>query len=163
MFSSHVDTSMTTLHEKSLKVIEKTTNLEDPYLEFYNSVWPQFYTIGKVFLLAKTFSMTLKSKNAYKYPKYEFFYVYASFLKETHVHMRVAIYNSHVCLKYMTFYIATHVYLLMYATVVSATSVRLLKMSKKYVFWNSGSLGSYATDSFNCNYFVFEPNSSLSI
>ena len=77
--------------------------------------------------------------------------------------MQISLYNTHVHLKYMNFYIATHLYLLMYATVVSATHVRLLKMSKKYIFWNSGSLGSYATDSFSCNYFVFDPNSSLSI
>ena len=95
--------------------------------------------------------------------KMTFFDVYASFLKETRICTRLAIYNTHVCLKYVTFYIVTHVYLLVYATVVSATRVHLLKMSKKYVFLNSGSLGSYATDSFSCNYFVFDPNSSLSI
>ena len=82
------------------------------------------------------------------------------FLKETHVCMRVAIYNSRMHLKYMTFYIETRVYLLVYATIVSATQVHLLKMSKNYMFWNSGSLGSYATNSFNCNYFVFNPNTS---
>ena len=62
------------------------------------------------------------------------FYVYMNFLKETHVRMRVAIYNSRVLLKYVTFCIATHVYLLVYATVVSATRVRLLKMSKNTYF-----------------------------
>ena len=83
--------------------------------------------------------------------------MYVSFLKATRVCTRVAIYNSRVCLKYVTFYIETHVYLLMYVIVVSATRVRLLKMSKKYEFLKFGSLGSYATHSFSCNYFVFDP------
>ena len=60
--------------------------------------------------------------------------MYVTFLKETRVHTRVAIYNSRVCLKYVTFYIATHVYLLVYATVVSVTRVCLLKMSKNTSF-----------------------------
>ena len=57
--------------------------------------------------------------------------------EETRVRMQVAIYNSHVHLKYMNFYIATHVYLLVYAIVVSTTRVRLLKMSKNmnFEFW----------------------------
>ena len=63
----------------------------------------------------------------------------------------------------MNFFFETRVYLLLYATIVSATPVRLLKMSKKYEFWILGSLGSYPTDSFSCNYFVFAPNSSLNI
>ena len=50
-----------------------------------------------------------------------FFYAYAGFLKGVH-------------LKYVTLCIATHVYLLVYATVVSATHVRLLKMSKNTYF-----------------------------
>ena len=54
--------------------------------------------------------------------------------KETRVRTRVAIYNSRVRLKYTNFYIATHIYLLVYVTVVSETRVRLLKMSKKYIF-----------------------------
>ena len=83
-----------------------------------------------------------------------------SFLKETHVRTRVSIYNSRVCLKYVTFCIETHVYLIVYVTVVSVTHVRLLKMSKNTYL---GSLGSYANDSFNCNYFVFDPKYSLSI
>ena len=58
--------------------------------------------------------------------KNEYFYVYASFLKEICVRTQVAIYNIHVRLKYTTFCIATHVYLLVYATVVSATHVRLV-------------------------------------
>ena len=62
------------------------------------------------------------------------FYVYMTFLRETRVRMRVAIYNSRVCLKYVNLYIETHVYLLVYATVVSATRVRLQKMSKKTYF-----------------------------
>ena len=66
--------------------------------------------------------------------KMSFFYVYTSLLKETHVRTRVAIYNSRVRLKYTTFCIATHVYLLVYVIVVFATCVCLLKMSKKYEF-----------------------------
>ena len=143
-----------------MKVTEKTPNLEDPYIEFSNSIWTCLYMFGKVFLLANHFQKTTKSKNAQKYPKNEFFDVYVSFLKETCVRMRISLYNSHVRLKYATFCIATHIYLLVYVTVVSAIGVRLPKMQKKYVFWNPGSLGSYATDSFSCNYFVFNPNSS---
>ena len=57
-----------------------------------------------------------------------FFYVYVSFLKETRVRTRLAIYNTRVRIKYVTFYIATRVYLLVYMTVVSGTRVRLLKL-----------------------------------
>ena len=92
--------------------------------------------------------------------KMSFFYVYAGFLKETRICMWISIYNTRVRLKYVTLYIATYTYLLVYMTFVFETHVRLLKMSKKYVFWNLSSLGSYATDSFSCNYFVFDPNSS---
>ena len=66
--------------------------------------------------------------------KMVFFVVYAGFLKETHVCTRLAIYNTHVCLKYVTFCIATYVYLLMYVTVVSVTHIHLLKMSKNTYF-----------------------------
>ena len=114
-----------------MKVIEKTPKLEDWYLELCNSVWPQLYTVGNIFLFAKTFQKTPKSEHAQKYPKNEFFDVYASFLKETHVHTRLAIYNTRVHLKYVTFCIDTRVYLLTYETVVSATRVCLLKMSNK--------------------------------
>ena len=125
----HDDTSW-----KSLKVTEKTPILEDTYLEFCTSIWPHIYTVGKVSVLAKIFWNIVKSENSQKYPKNEFVYVYVSFIKETCIRMRVAIYNSHVCLKYATFWIAAHVYLLVYATVVSATHVRLLKMSKNTYF-----------------------------
>ena len=85
-------------------------------------------------MLAKAIWKTPKSENAQKYPKNELFDVYMSFLNETHVRTRVAIYNSHVHIKYVTLCIATLVYLLVYATVVSTTRLRLLKMSKQYVF-----------------------------
>ena len=111
-----------------MKVTEKTPNLEESYLELCNSVWPHICTVGKVFVSTKTFQKTPKSKNAQKYPKNEFFDVYVSFLKETRVRMRLSLYNSHVRLKYATFCIATHIYLLVYAIVDSATRVRLLKM-----------------------------------
>ena len=63
-----------------------------------------------------------------------FFYVYVSCLKENRVCYTLAIYNTHVCLKYVTFCIETHVYLLLYTTVVSAIRVHLLKMSKNTYF-----------------------------
>ena len=160
MFSSHVDTSMTTLHEKSLKVTEKTPNLEDPYIELYNFVWPHLYAIAKIFQLSKTFQQTWKSENSQKYPKNEFLICTWLSIKETRICTRVAIYNSHIHLKYMNFLHCNPCVILVYATIVSATRVRLLKMSKKYEFWILGSLGSYATNSFNCNYFVFAPISS---
>ena len=174
MFSSHVDTSMTTLHEKSLKVTEKTPNLEDPYLEFCNSIWPHLCTVGKIFLLAKTFQKTPKSENAQKYHKNEFFVCTRLSLKETRVRtrlalyntrvrMRVAIYNSHVRLMYMNFCIGI---LRMPPCVHDCCFCNPRtppKNVKKHVFWISGSLGSYATDSFSFKYFVFTPNSSLSI
>ena len=46
----HDDTS-----RKSLKVTEKKPKLEEPYVEFYNYVLPNLYTVGKVVQLAKTF------------------------------------------------------------------------------------------------------------
>ena len=49
-------------------------------------------------------------------------------LKETRVRTRVAIYNSRVRLKYVTFMHCNPHVLFMYVTVVSATCVRLLKM-----------------------------------
>ena len=64
-----------------MKVTENRPNLEDPYIEFCNSVWPHLYTIEKILQLAKTFRKTPKFENAQKYPKNEFFDVYKSFLK----------------------------------------------------------------------------------
>ena len=65
--------------------------------------------------------------------KVSFFVCTRLSLRKTRVRTRVAIYNSHVHLKYVTFGLETHVYLLVYVTVVSTTRVCLLKMSKKYV------------------------------
>ena len=62
-----------------MKVTEKTPNLEDPYLELCNSIWPHLYTIGKVSELAKTFLKTPKSENFYKYPKNEIFWCICEF------------------------------------------------------------------------------------
>ena len=59
-------------NDTSLKVTKKTPNLEDPYLEFCNFVWPHLCIVGKIFLLAKTFQKTPKSENAQKCPKNEF-------------------------------------------------------------------------------------------
>ena len=56
----------------SWKVTEKTPNLEDPYIEFCNSIWPHLYTVGNIFLLAKHFQKTPKSENAQKCPKMSF-------------------------------------------------------------------------------------------
>ena len=42
------------------------------------------------------------SENSQKYPKNEFFYVYVSFLKETHVITRLSIYNTRVRLQKMS-------------------------------------------------------------
>ena len=64
----HDDTSW-----KSLKFTEKTPNLEDPYIAFCKSVWPHIYTVGKVFLLVKTFQKTPKYENSQKYLKNAFF------------------------------------------------------------------------------------------
>ena len=106
--------------DTSWKSLKKKPNLEDPYLEFCHFVWPHIYTVGKIFLLAKTFQKTPKTENAQKYPKSEFLMCTQISLKETHVRTWVAIYNSRVCLKYATFYIATY--------------VCLLKMSKNMYF-----------------------------
>ena len=159
MILSHVDTSMTTLHESHWK----TPNLEDLYLDFCNSVWPHLYTVGNIFQLAKTFQKTPKSKNAQKCLKNEFFlYTWLS-LKETRVwHTTCQLYNPRVLL-YVTFCTRNMRVFFVYATMVFSNPRMPLKTVKKHAFWNSGSLGSYATDSFSCNYFVFAPNSSLSI
>ena len=87
MISSHVDTSW-----KSLKFTKKTPKLEDPYIEFYNSVWPHLYTIGKVFQLAKTFQKTPKSENAQKYPKNEFFFMCTWVSLRTPMYVRDCLY-----------------------------------------------------------------------
>ena len=71
---------------------------------------------------------------------------------------QIVMYNTHVFPKYVTIYIATHAYLLAFKWLLSLQPVYASwKCQNKYVFLNSGSLGSYATDSFSCNYFVFEP------
>ena len=137
--------------DTSWKVTEKKPNLEYPYLDFCNSIWPHIYAIRNIFQLSKNFHRTPKYENAQKYPKNEFLMCTQLSLKETRVRTRVAIYNSRVRLKYVTFLHFNPRLLLVYATVVSTTHIHLLKMSKKYEFWNLGSLGSYATDSFSCN------------
>ena len=99
--------------------------------------------------------------------KMRFFYVYASCLKETRVLYATCLYNTRVYLENATIFIATHV---SYTSICIATRVYLLHtrlMSlqpvyscEKYVFLSLGSLVSYATDSFSCNQFVFDPISS---
>ena len=66
MIPSHVDTSW-----KSLKFTEKTPNLEEPYPELYNSVWPIICTVGKVFKLETILQKTPKLINFQKHPKNE--------------------------------------------------------------------------------------------
>ena len=54
--------------DTSWKVTKKTPKLEDPYIEFCNSIWPHPCTVGNIFMLAKTLLQTPKSKNSHKYP-----------------------------------------------------------------------------------------------
>ena len=150
--------------DTSWKVTKKTPNLEETYLEFCNSVWPHLHTVGKIFLLAKTFQKTPKSENAQKYPKNEFFLSICDFSlrKPTYIHdllpayirellyIRDFLYWKPACIPHVRDYCFYN-------------PCTPIKNVKKHVFWNSGSLGSYATDSFSCNYFVFAPNSSLTI
>ena len=82
-----------------------------------------------------------------------------SLLKETRVCTLLAIYNTCICLKYTTFFSETYIFLL-HMQLMSLQPAYSSQKCKKYVFQNSGSLGSYAIDSFSCNYFVFNPNSS---
>ena len=50
--------------------------------------------------------------------------------------MRLAIYNTCVCPKYVTIYIATHVYLLTYMTVVFATrGCKKLFCIHEFLYW----------------------------
>ena len=150
MISSHVDTSW-----KSLKVTEKTPILEDPYLEFCNSIWPHFYTVGKVFQLAKTFQKTPKFENAQKYLKMHFFvYAWLSlcatraslttlvFCKSRmHIFTGCSCVNSRI-MRGLSSCIVVNLFL----------NIKTLKHAFRV------SLGSYTTDSFSCNYFVFAPN-----
>ena len=171
MISSHVDTSMMTLHEKSLKkhltwrthILSFVASFELIYmpLEIYFS-WLK---------LSRRHQSLKMPKNTLKMS----FFVYTQLsLKENRVHTRlalyntcirtwVAIYNSHVRLIYMTLCIGN---LRMPPRVRECCfwNPRTPPENvKKQFFWISGSLGSYATDSFSCNYFVFTPNSSLTI
>ena len=66
---------------------------------------------------------------------------------------QLAIYNTRVCPKYTTICIATHVYLLH----TRLMSLQPAYSCQKYVFRSLDSLGGYATDSFSCNYFFFDP------
>ena len=52
---------------------------------------------------------------------------------------------------------ATCEYLFAFVTVATTTREFGLYMSKMDVSWILGSLGGYATESFSCNYFVFDP------
>ena len=96
-------------------------------------------------MLAKTLQKTQKSKNAQKYPKNEFFVCIRLSLEETRVRTRlalyntrvrtrVAIYNIRVHLMYTTLCIGNPHVFLVYATLVSATRICLLKMSKNMSF-----------------------------
>ena len=69
---------------------------------------------------------------------------------------QLAIYNTYICPKYMMICIETHVYLLH----MQLMSLQPTYSCQKYVFQSLGSLGGYATYSFSCNYFAFDPISS---
>ena len=139
-----------------IKVTEKTPNLEDPYVEFCNSIWPLICIFGKVLLLAKTFWKTQNSENSQKYPKNDIFYAHVSFLKETRMLYMTCLYNTCVYPENANICIETHVYLLH----MQLMSLQPMCSCQKYIFWNSSSLVGYAIDSFSCNYFVFDPISS---
>ena len=78
------------------------------------------------------------------------------FLRKLAYGTRLAIYNTRVCPKYVTICIATRLYLLD----MRLMSLQLAYSCQKYVCLSLGSLGGYATNSFSCNYFVFDPISS---
>ena len=66
--------------------------------------------------------------------KMSFFVCTRVALYNTRVRTQIDIYNSRVHIIYVTLCISNPRVFLVYATVVSATHVRLLKMSKKRVF-----------------------------
>ena len=134
-----------------MKVTEKAPILEDPYLEFCNSVWPLLYTVGKVFESEKPSQKTPKYENSQKYPKNENLWPICdfSFMVPTNF--------TFVFVNVVT---VTCEYRLEFTTVVTATCKYVLYMPKMDVFQILASLGGYATDSFSCNYFVFDPISS---
>ena len=74
---SHVSVACRHFHDdtsrKSLKVTKKTPDLDDPYLELCNSVWPHLCTVRNTSMLAKTFQKTPKSEISQKYPKNDLF------------------------------------------------------------------------------------------
>ena len=131
MIPSHVDTSITTLHEKSLK---KTPNLEDLYLKFCNSIWPHLYTIGNIFLLAKTSRRHQSLKIPRNTLKMSFFVYTRLALKETRVwHATCQLYNLRVIL-YATLYTRNPRILFMYVTVVFNNLCMPLKNVKNMPF-----------------------------
>ena len=150
-----------------MKVTEKTPNLEDIYLEFCNSIWPHLYTVGNTFMLAKHFQKTPKFENAQKFPKNEFFLSIRDFPLRKPAYVRNLLYIIPTYIRELLY-----TWKFLYWKPACIPRVRdccfcnprtPLKNVKKYKFWISSSLGSYATNSFSCNYFVFTPNSSLTI
>ena len=81
---------------------------------------------------------------------------------------QIVLHDTHVFPKFATIYIATHG---QYVSIVTETHVyhlntRLLFLKPAYFscrhqqqknYLILGSLGGYATDSFSCNYFIFNP------
>ena len=118
----HDDTSW-----KSLKVIEKTPNLKDPYLEFCNSVWPHLYTVGKVFVLAKTFQKTWKSEMPKSTPK-------ISFLMCMWVSLRKPTYVCELLYIIVTYALNTWIFALQ--PTYTSLCMRLLSLQPAYASWN---------------------------
>ena len=117
----HDDTSW-----KSLNITEKTPNLEEPYLEFFNFVWPHLYTVGNIFQLDKTFQKTPKSQNAQKYPKNEFLTcMQLSLRKPTYVHEFLYIIVTY----------ALNTQLSALKTTYTSSCTWLLSLQPAYAFW----------------------------
>ena len=117
----HDDTSW-----KVTKSHWKTPNLEDPYLEFCNSIWPHFYTIGKIFLLAKTCYKTPRSENAQNTLK-------MSFLMCMRVSLRKPTYLCELLYIIVTYTLNTQLYALQ--PVYTSSCTWLFSLQPVYASW----------------------------
>ena len=135
MFLSHVDTSMMTLHEKSLK---KHLTWRTRILSFVTPFDLIFVPLEIYFSYLKLSSRHQSLKMPKNTLKMSFFCLYVTCLKANPRMIRdlLSIIPAYVreLLIYTTFYTNNPRVFLVYATIVSTTHVRLLKMSKKYVF-----------------------------
>ena len=121
--------------DTSWKSLKKHLNLEDLYLEFCYFVWPHLCTVGKIFLLAKTFQKTPKSENAQKDLKNEFFFLYMTCLKANPCMIRDLLSVVPAYAMYTWLYVlATRIYFSCMRLSSYATHVCLLKMSKNTPF-----------------------------